>query len=287
VVFVLDNPMEEKDTNILETEVVHEKKKFVNDTNLPDNSKPHFMMRIAGGLIDLGCMALVTFGLYYLFTLTPMGNATRNYKTQIQLISDDYKVKELIDGSGETYGYKVHENEEAYKVYTTYVVHDPDETGYKYVVVDNKPVSNEVITAYTNAIKADKVINNYKFNIRLIEYGLTMLGGFIATSTFLLAIPLLNKRRATLGKMFAGSMLVHNRYYTPAKWYQVVGRFSFQYLIEGALPYLFLGYYAIPVVPVVLFIISLISRKSGRTLHDYVSVTKVIDKRTNVPLGEQ
>ena len=108
---------------------------------------------------------------------------------------------------------------------------------------------------------------------------------------FLLMVPLLNKRRATLGKLFAGTQLINSKYYVPAKWYQVLGRFFFQFIVEGALPYLFLSGFTIilPIllIPGVLFIITLIDRKNGRTLHDFVSVTKVIDKRTYIPLSEQ
>ena len=278
---------EEKVSEEIAQEVKSERKKFVNTTNLPNNSKPHFMMRIAGGLIDLACTTLLTFGLYFLLTLSPMGNASKHYTNEMIRIQDDYKVTELVEGSGETYGHKVHENEEGYGAYTTYLVHDADETGYKYVVVDNEQISDEVKTAYTTAVKNDKTWSDYNFNRRLIEYGLTMLAGFVSLSGFLLVIPLTNKRRATLGKLFAGTMLIHNKYMVPAKWYQVVGRFTFQYLIEGALIYLFIGYWTVLAVPVVLFLISVISKKSGRTLHDYVSVTKVIDKRTYIPLSDQ
>ena len=40
------------------------------------------------------------------------------------------------------------------------------------------------------------------------------------------------------------------------------------------------------VVPALLFIISLIN-KQGRTLHDFISRTKVIDNKTYVPMSEQ
>ena len=264
----------------------YKRPKYVNTTILENNSKPAFIMRIAGGLIDAFCMILVVFGLYYLFTLSSMGNGLRKYSREMLLIQDNYKVSELIEGSGETYGHKVHENEEGYASYTSYTVHDADETGYKYVVIDNENISKEVADAYKAAVKNDKYYSDCSFNYRLVEYGITMLAGFISTSIFLLVIPLTNKRRATLGKLFAGTMLIDSKYIVPAKWYQIVGRYSFQFLIEGALPYLFISFYTVLAIPALLVLIMLFSRKEGRTLHDYVSRTKVIDRRTFVPLSD-
>ena len=265
--------------------------KHVNTTTLPDNSKPHFMMRIAGGLIDLCCLVLAIFGLFYLLTLSPMGNGLRENKEAMVFIQDKYKVTELVEGSGETYGHKVYENDPAYGAYTTYLVHEADETGYKYVVVDNETISDEVKAAYKAAVSADETYKNCAFDYNLIQYGITCLAGFISMGIFLLMVPLLNKRRATLGKLFAGTQLINSKYFVPAKWYQVLGRFLFQFVVEGAIPYLFLTGVTIIVpillIPAVLFIITLIDHKNGRTLHDFVSVTKVIDKRTYIPLSEQ
>ena len=263
-----------------------ERPKYVNTTILEDNSKPPFIMRIAGGMIDAFCMIAVVFGLFLLFNISPLANPLKKYNREMLIIEDNYKVTELIEGSGETYGHKVHENEEGYAAYTSYIVHDADETGYKYVVVNDENVSKEVQQAYIKAVNNDKYYSDCSFNYRLVEYGIYMLAGFISTSAFLLVIPLTNKRRATLGKLFAGTMLIDSKYIVPAKWYQVVGRYSFQFLIEGALPFLFINWFTALAMPALLVIIMLFSRKEGKTLHDWVSRTKVIDKRTYVPLSE-
>ena len=116
-----------------------------------------------------------------------------------------------------------------------------------------------------------------------------MLGAFISMGLFTIMVPLLNKRRASLGKLAAGTMLINSKYQVPAKWYQIVGRFLFSFFIEFALPYLFcsgISIFLMFIVPTLLFIISLIS-KQGRTLHDFISRTKVIDFKTFVPLSEQ
>lgn len=263
-----------------------EEKNKGNVRMLEPNSKPNWMMRIAGGLIDLCLMFLSIMGLFFLIGLTPLSNGLKNYQKEMILIQDNYKITELVDGSDETYGHKVYENEESYTTYKNYLVHDADESGYKYIVVNNETISDTVKKAYSNAIKNNKDYSTYSFNYKLTEYGLTMLAGFVSLSVFLLVIPLCNKRRATLGKLFAGTQLINSKYQTTAKWYQVVGRFTFQFLIEGALPYLFLSSWTMLAIPSLLLIIALIN-KNGRTLHDLVSRTKVIDKRTYLPLSEQ
>lgn len=258
-----------------------------NIKELPPNTKAHWSMRIAGGLIDLCLMFMSTIGLFFLIGLTPLANGMKKYQNLMVMVQDNYKVTELVEGSDETYGHKVYENEESYASYSKNLVHAADETGYQYVVVDNETISEEVAKAYAAAVKADADYSTYSFNYRLIEYGLTMLAGFVATAVFLLVIPLTNKRRATVGKLFAGSQLIDSKYQTRAKWYQVMGRYSFQFLIEGALPYLFISGWTAIAIPALLLLISLINKKDGRTLHDLVSRTKVIDKRTYLPLSKQ
>lgn len=282
--------MENEEQKVEVVDVEHKEKKHINTTNLENNSKPHFMMRIAGGLIDLCTMVLVIFGLYYLFSISAMGSGLRFNSKEMRRIQDEYKVTELVEGSGETFAHKVYSDEEGYDVYKSYPVYEEkvdESTTRYYVVVDNETISEAVKNAYKKALNEDKVYEAYSFEYKLMEYGITSLAGFLSSSVFLLVIPLTNKRRATLGKLFAGTMLVHNKVFVPAKWYQVLGRFAWILLIEMALPYLFLSGYTILIMPVVIIAWSLINRKTGRTLHDIISVTKVIDKRTFVPLSEQ
>lgn len=252
------------------------------------NKKPFWTARIAGGLIDLCLLFLSVLGLNQLFLMTPIGAKLQYYTNEMVLIQDEYKLKTLVEGSDETYGHKVYENEDAYPTYKGYLVHDPDETEYCYIVVNNSTISTEVSNAYNKAIKADKTYNNYMFDYRLITYGVTMLSGFIAEAVFLLTIPLVNKRRATIGKFAAGTQVVDSKYQTPARWFQIVGRFAWQFIIESALIYLFLNSMILMVLitPVALFLITLLNKK-GKTLHDFISRTMVIDKKTFLPINNQ
>ncbi len=279
--------VEEKKTDDFKIPLVEEERSDGKKV-LPPNSKPFFTMRLAGGLIDMCLLFLAILGLNQLWMLTPIGKAINNYQNDMYYIQDEYKLQALVEGSTETYGHKVHENEDEYVQYSTYPVHDADETGYKYIVVNNENISKEVANAYANAYKNDVTYKNLNLDWKLVSYGMTMLSGFIAEGIFLLMIPLLNKRRATLGKLAAGTQLVDSKLQTPPRWYQVVGRFTWQYLIESALPYLFLTnmFLFMLIIPSVLFVITLLNKK-GRTLHDFISRTMVIDKRTYLPISEQ
>ena len=248
------------------------------------NKKPLWWIRMVSGLIDFGLIILMTMGFNQLFNMTAMGKTSNSLRTEMILIEDKYKLSTLVEGSEETYGHKVYENEEDYKNYTTYVVHDDEET--KYVVVDNEEISEAVVKAFKSAVKNDKTYSNLSFDYRLVIYGINMLSCFIAETIVLLIGPLINKGRATPGKLLGGEMLINSKYDKPAKWYQVVGRFAWEYLIETALLFLFLDIYVLLVAPVLIFAITLFNKK-GRTIHDFISVTRVIDKRSYLPIEKQ
>ena len=254
------------------------------------NKKPNFMMRIAGGLIDLCLLFLAIFGFNQLILNTPMTDCLRTYENKINMVIDSYKLKPLVEGSDETYAFKMYEDDENYAVNSKkHIIYFDEELNKHYVVVDNETISEVVANATKIALNADKEYKNLSFDYRLMDYGFMMFSGFIAMSVFLLVVPLIDKKRRTIGKLAAGTMLVDSKYHTPARWFQVVGRFAWQFLIEGALIYLLLSSMILHmlIVPVALFLISLIDRKKGRTLHDFISRTMVIDSKTYLPISKE
>ena len=278
-----DNKVIEENTEVLKTqEVVEEKPSF------EANKKASVAGRIAGGLIDISLLFMSIFGLSRLFLATPMTNPLRDYESKINTVIDKYKLTPLVEGSEETVAHKVYEGEAEYttKNHNVYV---DENTNQNYVVIDNETISTEVSLATSNALKADKEYKNLSFDYSLMEYGYMAIAGFIAEAVFLLVVPLVNKRRATLGMLAAGTMLVDSKYQTRARWFQVVGRFAFQFLIESALIYLFISSILLVflIVPTVLFLISLIDRKKGRTLHDFISRTMMIEAKSFLPITEQ
>ena len=254
------------------------------EKQIEHNKKPLWWLRMVSGIIDFGLILLITMGFNQIFNMTQMGKTSNSLRTQMILIEDGYKLSKLVEGSEETYGHKVYENEEEYQNYTTYVVHDDEEV--KYVVVDNNEISEAVSKAFQSAVKTDATYKNLSFDYRLVIYGINMLSCFIAETIVLLIVPLINKGRATPGKLLGGEILINAKYEAPAKWYQVVGRFSWEYIIETALLFLFLDIYALLVAPLIIFIITLFNKK-GRTIHDFISVTRVIDKRSYLPIEKQ
>lgn len=254
------------------------------EKKIEPNRKASWWVRIVSGIIDFGLIALATMGFNQIFNNTVMGKTASNLRTEMILIEDHYKLTPLIEGSEETYGHKVYENEEQYQNYTSYVVHTDEEV--KYVVVDNETISKELVKAFSNAVKTDTSYKNLSFDYRLVSYGICMLSCFIAETVVLLIVPLINKGRATPGKLLGGLMLINSRYESKAKWYQIVGRFSYQYIIETALLYLFLDYWILLVAPILIFTITLFNKK-GRTIHDFISFTRVIDKRSYLPIDKQ
>ena len=94
---------------------------------LPEEEKPektiepnrpaHLSMRIAGAIIDICILFLALMGFQYIFKLTPMGTALNDNNYAALRISDDYKLQQLVEGSEETFGYKLYEGEENYNNY--------------------------------------------------------------------------------------------------------------------------------------------------------------------------
>ena len=251
------------------------------------NQKPATSMRIAGGLIDICLIFLLTFIFHLAIINTPWGNVLKSYETELINIQDDYKLKTLVSGSEETYGHKSYEGSEEYEsqTYINFVRHEDE--GGKYIVVNNETISKEVAEAWKNSVLSDETYKVYAFNYRFTDFGILSLSCGVAELLIIFVIPLLNKKRSSLGRMFAGTMLVHNTYCTPAKWYQLLGRFFFVFLVESVLPYLFLSNWLIVIlVPIILFIISLFN-KNRRTIADFITKTRLIDKKTFQPITQR
>ena len=261
------------------------------ETTIREPNRPaHWSMRIAGAVIDICILFLALMGFRYIFMLTPMGDSLNHYNNEALKISDTYKLQPLVEGSDETFGYKLYEGEENYATYVKngYLVYQEEETSKNYVVAPNENISSEVQTAFKTKVNADENFKNYTFNARLIEFGIVAIAGTCSEVIFLLGIPLISKKRQTLGKMAAGTMVINSHYQSEAKWYQMVGRFFFVLIFESLIPCFFLSsvIWTPIVVCIVLFLVTL-TNKDRRTLHDFVCRTKVIDKRTFVKLSDQ
>ena len=206
---------------------------------------------------------------------TPIANTYNQYKHQIVEIQDMTKLE-----TG--YGEKIlinESNEDEYQNYQTYV----DEEEQTYIVKNIPDATQEIYDEYIQSLQENSVFKNLTFDKDLIHYGINVLCGTVSLSIFLLAVPLLNKKRATIGQLFTEQQLISTRYQARARWYQVVFRFLFILIIEGCLPFLFFSLNTFYIMPIVFLLIASLT-KSGRTLRDFITGTKVIDKKSFVPL---
>ena len=250
------------------------------------NVKPRLLARILGPLVDIFLLFLVTFAGFQLEMATPISNDYHHLQDELIAIVDDTKLET-------EFGYKYYdseENYEAYKaLYKTYLEEDSASQNYEhyYVVLNKEDASNEVKTAYQNSIKNNATYQDKYLTYKAINYGLLMLSAGVSELVFFLVIPLLNKRRATIGRFVAMTSLISTKEVN-AKWWQILIRFLFILLVETALPLFYLSeIFTLIVVGGINLLITLVSRNSYRTLRDYISSTKIIDKNSFKTINEQ
>lgn len=260
------------------------------DVVVEPNKTAHWMTRIAGGVIDVSLIFLGLLGFRQLIGLTPLGSEMQKYTNLAIEISDNYKLEKLVEGSEETFGYKLYEEDENYKAYIKdgYLSYLDEETKTHYVVANNENISQELQTAFREKVNGDENFKNYTFNARLFDFSIVAISLTCSEVVFLLGIPLINKRRATLGKFAAGTMVINSHYQSEAKWYQMVGRFFWILTFESLIPLFFISsvIWTPLVVGTLMFLITL-TNKDRRTLHDFVCRTKVIEKNSFKRLSDQ
>ena len=214
---------------------------------------------------------------------TPWGGYHISLRNDMLRIQDTYALQYDVS-------HKVYEGEEKYSSYAGYIIYTETEgenVGKKYVVVANDNITAEAKNNYTSAVSNDGVYQSHLITYKANYYGMLMASLGTSELIFVLIIPLVNKRRASLGRLVAMTSLISKKE-EQAKWWQVLIRFAFVLLVESALPLYFLSEIATLLIVIgVNAIIMLISRKTGRTLRDYVSLTMIINKNTYKPISEQ
>lgn len=261
-------------------------KEEVSEPNLPARG----IMRVVGGIIDVCIIFLALLGFRQVFMNTGMGTAYRHHMREAIKISDSYKLEKLVSGKDDTFGYKKYEDEEGYQDFIKdgYLEYEDSEVGKSYVVANYENIAKDVQDAFKKAVNGDTQFKNYTFNARLIEFGIVTLSITCSETIFLLAIPLMNKKRATIGKIAAGTQVINSKYETEARWYQMVGRFFWILAFESFVPIFFLSSVIwAPVASGTLMLVISLTNKQRRTIHDFVSRTRVIDSRSFVTLMDQ
>ena len=243
------------------------------------NSKPPLSLRLAATFIDVVIIFFAAFGLYSLFNITPLAKPVKNYRNEMILIQDatmletGYGVKTVITP----------DNEKTYKDY----LHHTDEGGVVYVVTRSENITQEIYTSYTNAMNNNQRYRTISFNYIFSNFGIVCLAIFIDELVFLFAIPLANKYRATVGQLFAGIQCINVRIENRARWYNLLGKFLFIFIIDSALPYLFLAEFTPLVSGSAILIWILFNNKTNRSLHDIISGSMLILKKTFTPMVQE
>ncbi len=116
-----------------------------------------------------------------------------------------------------------------------------------------------------------------RFAASLHSYLLKVLAAFLAEIVLLLTVPLCTRYRQTPGKLMTGIMPYSKSKQTKARWYQIVYRFLFVFLIDSLGLYLFTGIWTFVLVLVLRLVERLLS-KNDRTLCDLVTGVTVIEK---------
>ena len=267
--------------------VEEEKPETTQEEKKAYNIRPRFLARFLSALVDIFLLFLLSFGVFQLEMSTPISNDYYHLKEEVVTMIDTTKLET-------DYGYKLFDDDEKYSSYVsasyqTYKEENEEDAHYShsYVVVNKDEITDEVKNAYQDALKNNGTYQSRYLSYRATYYGLLMLATGCSELVLFFLIPLFNKRRATVGRFVAITSLISTKE-VAAKWWQILLRFLFILVVETALPLFYLSEFgALIVVSLINLISVLISRKSNRTLRDYVSFTKIIDKNSFTPINEQ
>ncbi len=246
---------------------------FDKTVELDANHKALWPKRLIAGALDMVLLFLTSYLLFYLANLTPIADNAKSYREKMTIIEDQAK---LDTG----YGYKVvvQKGEEG-----GYLLHYDSVNNEYYIVKNTEYPSSEIKSEYTNIISANTEYKELQFSYSINNYGMLFGAGFIAEFLFLFLVPLVNKRRATVGQLLCGLQLISVKRIDKAAWYQLLGRLFFIYIIESAVPYFIIGLWILLAIPLATLIIRYFN-KENRSLYDFVTFTKLIEAKTFVPL---
>ena len=261
---------------------MNEEKKNQLVAELGPNSKPTFFARVLSGLIDMIILFFCHYALYSLILITPISSNLHHYWNEMLLVKEDIKVaahyseEEVVDSdySGKN------------------LLHFNDEENYYYIVndidfKDDTEAKNAAIASFNEIIKKDDLYNGLSTSYHLHNFVITaLLCGGITELVFIFIIPLIKNNGQTLGMMICQEKMINPKYAGKARWYQYLGRWAFMFVVESCIPYFFLAEYTLIVVPLILIVVMFFN-KDNRTLHDFVSQIKVIDKRTFVDTADE
>ena len=132
--------------------------------------------------------------------------------------------------------------------------------------------------ALSEALNANTEYRDELLAANLRRYLLEAAACFTAEALVLLAFPLSGKYRTTPGKRMTGVMPFNEKRRSRATWPQIVYRFLFVFLIDSLALYLYTGILTFLLVPVLRLTEMLLNGKDHKTVCDFVTGIKIIEK---------
>ena len=117
-----------------------------------------------------------------------------------------------------------------------------------------------------------------RFAANLHSYLLKAAACLVAESVVLLAVPLCRRDRATPGKMMCALMPFGEKRQNRASRSQIVLRFLFVFFLDSLLLYLITGVASFPLVALLRLTELLLNRKTQKTLCDWITGIRIIEK---------
>lgn len=234
--------------------------------------RPHFIKILGSGLIDLITFIVFASLVNTLVFSTPISAHYHKVHDQMLIIQDQYK---LDTGYGKKV-YLVDDNESRDQDAHTYV----DEQG-TYVVINLDEIPNEIKIAYSDLLSGNEhylmLLSDYQVTSVLL---LSLVIGSAQLILFLI-IPLLNKNKATVGRLCLRLKTVNYRTKKPLEWYYHLLQFALIFLFASLVPYLVIGEMALVFAP--LFILAfIIFSKDYRSLHQWIGQAITIDAKKSI-----
>ncbi len=148
----------------------------------------------------------------------------------------------------------------------------------RYTAIENA-VKEEYHTdaeAIAQALNSNSEYLDERFAASLHGYLMKAIACVLAETPVLLLVPLLNRKRATPGKLMTGVMPFNERRQRRITWYQVMFRFLFVFLIDSLALYFVTGILTFLLVPVLRLTQMLLNEKN-KTFCDYLTGVTIIE----------
>ncbi len=222
-------------------------------------------------IIDLSLIFLGYFLLFFLISKIPnVSNLYSKHQIEAVSIQDKYKLENNI-------GYKIYSDDKEYDgKYKDYLKHTDEIGEYKVINYDSANISKEDATNYQTELNNDSNYRNERFLLALIEYEIRIISFVGISFILILIIPIFNKKRYTIGRLASKTILISQKKQFAASRWQILGRFFLAIIVPSLLA-IYLNPILILFIVLAIDVITMLYKKNGRTIIDYLTKTKIIN----------